>query len=283
MPPTVSWPTRSPSYVTTNGIVRPCARLAAQPAHHRGVRRWRVALRRRGSWPPTAAATRRCASRTSRHRASSRRRSGRGARRRRRAGSTGQRGGQPCVRSGWSPPLIWSTACTSSGSSTAEAVLHPAGRAGEVDDERALARDPGDPAGERRGGHAVGQRPRHGSPRRCPGAWRRDDLAGVLGRHVRGREPGAAGGDHDVEALVHRARAGSTRSPGRPAPRWARRPRTRAPAGDATITGPVRSSYTPAAARVEIATTSALIGSRRCRDGATRRSCRRASPRRARR
>ena len=54
----------------------------------------------------------------------------------------------------WSPPRSWLTTCGSSGPSTASAVAHAAGRAGQVDDQRAAGRA-GQPAGQHRRRHAV--------------------------------------------------------------------------------------------------------------------------------
>ena len=106
-------------------------------------------------------------------------------------------------RSSWSPPRSWLTTWGSSGPSTASAVAHAAGRAGQVDDQRA--------AGGARPGR--GRAPTSGTPfsapyRRTasamPGRLALEHRAGRLGGDVGGGEPGAAGGEDDVEAHVHR-------------------------------------------------------------------------------
>ena len=158
---TVSWPANRPSTSTANGQRRARPRLpvaAAATSCGSVVGRAsppggtvashgtsQAALRCRAAPPGVVVAAWR--ERPQRHRR-------RGA-----ASRTGR-------RAQWSLPTICSTACTQQRLEHREAVLHPAARAGQVDDQ-AAAGDAGEATGEHGGRDALARRRRRGSPRRC--------------------------------------------------------------------------------------------------------------------
>ena len=209
---TVTWPAKRAVDLDREGVRRACARLARAAAAPAPGRRSGAARRPAGRSRPRARASRRCARRTRR------------ARPARRASASGRSVTSPLAQPAagqpgqWSLPTICSTACTSTGLEHGEAVLHPAARAGQVDDQ-ALPDDAGQAAGQHGGRHAL---------RDAVGADRLGDAGhlaveqrpGHLGGAVGRGQAGAAGGEHHPGAAVD----GRARSPRRPGRRPVRRP-----------------------------------------------------------
>ena len=153
MPPTVSWPTRSPASVMTNGIARPARASRGSARTMCPKRRRLVGARRPATWRPRAAATSalRGAGRAPRDPVAQPDRPQ--ARRRPRAARPASPRQRRLLLSG-RPRAIWLDRVAEHRPEHGEPVPHPAGRAGQVDDQRAPG-TPGDAAGQRRGRDAV--------------------------------------------------------------------------------------------------------------------------------
>ena len=159
----------------------------------------------------------------------------------------------------WSPPRICSTACTSSGPSTASPSRTPPGEPGQVHDQRASGHA-GQPARQHRRRHALRDAVRRAAPPRCPAGSRRAPRAVISGVRSVGRDAGAAGGDDHVVRRRDRRRAAPPRRGRRPAPPPGRPPSNPSATSPSTSTGPaavvVRRRRPPGWTRV---TTSALM------------------------
>ena len=285
MPPTVSWPTRPPSYVTTNGSSAPVPGLPAQvraPCAAKVGGGVGVAPAGRGLPRPQPGGV---AARAPRARPRGRA-AGAAAARRRPSRSVDRPAAVIAaplgVGSVVAPGDLLDRVHAAAGRARRG---RPAPRRGEPGRLTTSVRPatPGEPAGQRRGRHALARRRTPGSPRRCPGTSRSSTAPGHLGGAVGRREPGAAGGEHDVVRRRRPRRA----APPRPARRRARRPgpstskpsaaqrldEQRARRGPRRRRPPRGSSTVTTRARITAAHSPAPVA----------RTCRRSSPRPARR
>ena len=216
---TVTWPAKRPSTSIANGNVAPCAGLLRQPPHQRPERASAGPRRRAGRSRPTAPARRRCAAGPAPGVAAS------VGGQRPHASPRRSQASRPAGRLNGRSPRPARRRARSTGASTARRVLHPAARAGQVDDQAAA--DARRPARARapRSGRPCARRTR-GSPRRCPGTSTVQQRPGHLGGAVGRRQAGAAGGEHDPGAAVDGGRDRRRRPARRRARRPARRPRS---------------------------------------------------------
>ena len=252
---TVTWPAKRPSTSTTNGIPRPSRACRLQPGApaSRNVAGALAAAGRDGGVPrlePGRVATA--------HGAPGPRVAVAQRPERDLAVLQGQ-ASRPALEASaqWSLPTICSTACTSRGSRTARPSFTPPREPGQVDHE-AVAHDAGQAPRQGGGRHplrdAVGP-DRLGDARHLPVEQGPGDLGGEVGRG----EPGAAGGEHDAGTARRPRRRwpSPTGAPSGTTTGWPQaKPRARR---SSTSSGPVASSYTPAAARLEATTTAPLM------------------------
>ena len=236
MPPTVSWPTSRPSYVTTNGSIVPAPGLRGQVAHHRRERA--SPGRRAAGSPPTARASSTLRPRTSTHASRSR------AADRPQPDRPLREGDRPAA--GHRAWLSGRPRASGRPRGRAAGRARPARRARHRASPGRLTTSvrpasAGQPTGQRRRRHAlrdsVGPH-RLGDARQLAVEHPAGHLRSAVGR----RDPGAARGHHDVvrrrdrraQRRLHRIAVGHDLA--------ARRRRSRAPSGPSTSIGPVRSS-----------------------------------------
>ena len=164
----------------------------------------------------------------------------------------------PSSARGWSPPRIWSSACSRIGVSTARPSFTPPTDPGRLTIKRATG-DTGEPARQAPRSRCRCRSRTRGSRRRCPGTSQSSTDARHLRRPVGRGETGTAGRHDQVDAALRRPPA-ERRAPAHRRARSRCRPR-RSPGRSraCTIRGPVVSSYTPAAARFEIDSTNAVL------------------------